>query len=59
MTWFILAMFLFFLKTMNFKMFDKVCVLITGFEGGVPKCPPKVGEVLFLGGEEGDRKISG
>lgn len=35
---------------MNFKIFDKVCVLIVGFKGGVLECLPKASEVLCLGG---------
>lgn len=38
------------LKLMNFKIFDKVYVLIIDFKGGVLECPPKVGEGLCLGG---------
>lgn len=40
------------IKLMNFIIFDKACVFITSFEGGVSKCPPKAGEVLCPGGEK-------
>lgn len=38
------------LKLMNFRILDKVCVLIACFKEGVPECLPKAGKVLCPGG---------